>query len=151
MWGVQTRGTDNVLEVCKYLHVLQLDFTRVNSNGHSCVHKAAQRGNWDVCRWLLGGFLREQEQEQEQEQELMCGTKTSDSSNSRNVNSANANASGPPALAVAAAVTAAVAVAPNHNHNHNHNHAGPQLDHRHISADGEGFTPADLARLEGQY
>jgi ankyrin repeat protein len=56
MWCVQGAGG---VECCRYLHGLGCAFDLVNRNGHSSVHKAAQRGKLDVCRWLLeGGELR---------------------------------------------------------------------------------------------
>jgi ankyrin repeat protein len=42
------------LELCRYLLHLGLDFSLLNANGQGCLHKAAQRGNRDVCEWLLG-------------------------------------------------------------------------------------------------
>ena len=52
MWCVQGAGG---VDVCRYLLSLGCDFTLVNRNGHSSLHKAAQRGKEDVCRWLVNG------------------------------------------------------------------------------------------------
>jgi ankyrin repeat protein len=41
------------VECCDYLASLGVPFDLINANGHSCLHKAAQRGNRDVCEWLL--------------------------------------------------------------------------------------------------
>ena len=41
------------VECCEYLASLGVPFYLINANGHSCLHKAAQRGNRDVCEWLL--------------------------------------------------------------------------------------------------
>ena len=35
------------------LHDFEVDFTLLNHNLHSVFHKAAVKGNIDVCRWLL--------------------------------------------------------------------------------------------------
>jgi hypothetical protein len=37
----------------EYLLGLGVDVERINGNGQGCLHKAAQRCNWDVCQWLL--------------------------------------------------------------------------------------------------
>ncbi|ETV90585.1 hypothetical protein H310_14653 [Aphanomyces invadans] len=50
MWASQSSAGN--ITMLEYLCGLQLDFERINSNGQGCLHKAAQRCNWDVCRWL---------------------------------------------------------------------------------------------------
>jgi hypothetical protein len=47
-------GGGGGLEACEYIHSLGVTFRLLNANGHSAVHKAAQRGRRDVCAWLLG-------------------------------------------------------------------------------------------------
>ena len=51
MWAVQGRAG---LDTCEYLRSLGVTFRLLNANGHSAVHKAAQRKRRDVCAWLLG-------------------------------------------------------------------------------------------------
>jgi hypothetical protein len=41
------------LESCRYLHGRGVDFDRINTNGQGCLHKAAQRGNTELCQWLV--------------------------------------------------------------------------------------------------
>jgi hypothetical protein len=41
----------------KWLHAKGCDLTLVNTNGHGVVHKAAQRGQQDVCRWFFEEFV----------------------------------------------------------------------------------------------
>lgn len=41
------------VECMEYLASLGVEFDLINANGHSTLHKAAQRGNRDVCAWLL--------------------------------------------------------------------------------------------------
>ena len=51
MWAAQGGAP---LDLCRYMHAeLAVDFTRVNANGQGCLHKAAQRGQQDMCEWLL--------------------------------------------------------------------------------------------------
>ena len=76
-----TMGAGGV-ECCEYLASLGVRFDLINANGHSTLHKAAQRGNQAVLSWLLDT----------------------------------------PHLAITA---------------------------RHARPDSEGYTPADLARVEG--
>ena len=51
MWVVQGGAG---LDACRYVRSLGVTFRLLNANGHSAVHKAAQRGRRDVCAWLLG-------------------------------------------------------------------------------------------------
>eukprot|EP00928_Gymnodinium_smaydae_P046892 TRINITY_DN31266_c0_g1_i1.p1 TRINITY_DN31266_c0_g1~~TRINITY_DN31266_c0_g1_i1.p1 ORF type:complete len:527 (+),score=94.28 TRINITY_DN31266_c0_g1_i1:221-1801(+) len=59
LWACQSPAEpERVLAVCHLLASpgdggLGLNFDRVNNNGHSCMHKAAQRGNRSVCEWLV--------------------------------------------------------------------------------------------------
>lgn len=54
MWAAQ--GPNTCVETFEYLHgELGVDVEAVNDNGQGCLHKAAQRGNAAVCRWLLEG------------------------------------------------------------------------------------------------
>mmetsp|Transcript_21891 Transcript_21891/g.49798 ORF Transcript_21891/g.49798 Transcript_21891/m.49798 type:complete len:367 (+) Transcript_21891:863-1963(+) len=52
MWCAQGSGNDT-LSAMKFLASLGCDFCAINDNGHGVLHKAAQRGKWDVCQWLL--------------------------------------------------------------------------------------------------
>ena len=56
MWACQGDG-DNV-EVCEYLRSLHVSFRLVNANGHSALHKAAQRGNDNVVDWIIANSRR---------------------------------------------------------------------------------------------
>ena len=46
--------------MCEFLHSRGLDVKLLNHNGHSAVHKAAVKGQVDVCKWLLttGGLTK---------------------------------------------------------------------------------------------
>lgn len=48
-WAAQTDD----LDMCRWLAALGLDVAVVNNNGHSAVHKAANKGQARVCEWLL--------------------------------------------------------------------------------------------------
>lgn len=50
MWACQG-GTG--LEICRFLFVRGINFMRLNANGQGCLHKAAQRGQMDVSKWLV--------------------------------------------------------------------------------------------------
>eukprot|EP00516_Mucochytrium_quahogii_P006679 CAMPEP_0203756486 /NCGR_PEP_ID=MMETSP0098-20131031/9765_1 /ASSEMBLY_ACC=CAM_ASM_000208 /TAXON_ID=96639 /ORGANISM=" , Strain NY0313808BC1" /LENGTH=712 /DNA_ID=CAMNT_0050648391 /DNA_START=112 /DNA_END=2247 /DNA_ORIENTATION=- len=52
MWVSQSPTPSN-LPLCKYFFSLGVDFSLINENGQGCLHKAAQRGNMDLCKWLL--------------------------------------------------------------------------------------------------
>ena len=56
MWACQSDG-DNV-DVCEYLRSLNVTFRLVNANGHSALHKAAQRGNERVVDWIIENSRR---------------------------------------------------------------------------------------------
>ena len=50
--------------MCSWLKARGLHIDLLNHNGHSAVHKAAVKGNWPTCRWLLdasGGGLGRRE------------------------------------------------------------------------------------------
>eukprot|EP00163_Fabomonas_tropica_P001695 TRINITY_DN1124_c3_g1_i1.p1 TRINITY_DN1124_c3_g1~~TRINITY_DN1124_c3_g1_i1.p1 ORF type:complete len:909 (-),score=176.38 TRINITY_DN1124_c3_g1_i1:243-2969(-) len=51
MWAAQGPHTD--VDTFIYLQGLGVHFDGINHNGQGCLHKAAQRGKEDVCRWLL--------------------------------------------------------------------------------------------------
>ncbi len=51
MWCVQGEAD---VDACEYVYSLGVSFRLLNSNGHSVLHKAAQRGRRDICAWLLG-------------------------------------------------------------------------------------------------
>ncbi|KAF0709325.1 hypothetical protein AaE_012911 [Aphanomyces astaci] len=50
MWAAQS-SVGNVA-MLDFLSKLLVDVERINANGQGCLHKAAQRCNWDVCQWL---------------------------------------------------------------------------------------------------
>ena len=52
--GGEDEGDDATLAACEYVRSLGVTFRLLNANGHSVLHKAAQRGNRAVCLWLLG-------------------------------------------------------------------------------------------------
>ncbi|CAK0827107.1 unnamed protein product [Prorocentrum cordatum] len=52
LWAAQGPGG---VEICSFLFSQSCDFAQINANGHSALHKAAQRGKHEVCRWLLRG------------------------------------------------------------------------------------------------
>jgi ankyrin repeat protein len=39
--------------ILKYFKSVGLDYTILNKNGHSALHKAAIKGKYDACVWLL--------------------------------------------------------------------------------------------------
>lgn len=41
------------LEIMKFFYSAGLNFSILNKNGHSALHKAAMKGNNDACLWLL--------------------------------------------------------------------------------------------------
>jgi ankyrin repeat protein len=51
MWAAQ--GPGGSVTVFEYLRRLDVDVDRINDNGQGCLHKAAQRGNREICNWLL--------------------------------------------------------------------------------------------------
>ncbi len=54
LWSAQ--GTDTS-ETLAWLMEHGADFGLLNSNGHSALHKAAQRGSAGVVKWLVNTFL----------------------------------------------------------------------------------------------
>jgi ankyrin repeat protein len=53
------------VDIMKLMKASGLDFSVINNNGHSALHKAAIKGNFECCKWLLlsdaegGGGLQE--------------------------------------------------------------------------------------------
>ncbi|KAK3265768.1 hypothetical protein CYMTET_25576 [Cymbomonas tetramitiformis] len=41
------------IQMFEWLYDLGLDMSLLNTNGHSCLHKAAVKGKEDVCKWLV--------------------------------------------------------------------------------------------------
>ena len=58
LWSAQGAGTS---ESIAWLFQSGSDFTLINSNGHSALHKAAQRGSSGAVKWLVNTFLLEKE------------------------------------------------------------------------------------------
>ena len=55
LWSAQGLGNGNIFA---WLHdEVGMDFSTVNSNGHSALHKAAQRGSETAVKWLVNKFL----------------------------------------------------------------------------------------------
>lgn len=52
-WAAQTDSPAGGLPMCRWLLKRGLDLTLLNRNGHSAMHKAAVKGQSEVCRWLL--------------------------------------------------------------------------------------------------
>jgi ankyrin repeat protein len=51
LWSAQSSRSD--LNAIKWLYSIGCDISLVNSNGHGMLHKSAQRGKDDVCKWML--------------------------------------------------------------------------------------------------
>eukprot|EP00937_MAST-01D_sp_MAST-1D-sp2_P007139 g7139.t1 len=51
LWAAQGGAA---LATCSAVADAGTDFGALNTNGHGALHKAAQRGNAEVCEWLLG-------------------------------------------------------------------------------------------------
>jgi hypothetical protein len=56
LWSAQGACT---IEIMTWLYENGSDFSRININGHSAFHKAAQRGNIVAVQWLASNFLSE--------------------------------------------------------------------------------------------
>lgn len=52
--AVQYAAMREDVAMCVYLRDLGLDLGLLNRNGHSALHKAANKGRLEVCQWLLG-------------------------------------------------------------------------------------------------
>ena len=55
LWAAQGVGG---LDVMRWLHSIRCDIFQVNANGHSVVHKSAQRGNRKVIEWMCSSHKR---------------------------------------------------------------------------------------------
>lgn len=55
MWCAQSSSkSPTLLRLCKYLFdEIKVNFSLLNHNGQGCLHKAAQRGNYHLCEWLI--------------------------------------------------------------------------------------------------
>ena len=80
MWCVQ--GEANI-DACEYVHSLGVSFRLLNRNGHSAVHKAAQRGRRDICAWLLGWEWRSDQKAARRRGDETWGTSLIDSAHLR--------------------------------------------------------------------
>jgi ankyrin repeat protein len=60
LWCSQGAAT---AETLSWLYASGADFRLVNDNGHSALHKAAQRGNTSACKWLVDMFLHEEQED----------------------------------------------------------------------------------------
>jgi len=54
LWCAQGKGDQDTLA---WLRDVDCSFECVNSNGHSCLHKSAQRGSRILCEWLVNSLL----------------------------------------------------------------------------------------------
>lgn len=54
LWCAQGAATPEILS---WLLESGANFSLVNDNGHSALHKAAQRGNEPACKWLVDRFI----------------------------------------------------------------------------------------------
>ena len=58
LWSAQGLGNENIFA---WLHEeVGMDFSTVNANGHSALHKAAQRGSETAVKWLANKFLHDE-------------------------------------------------------------------------------------------
>jgi ankyrin repeat protein len=51
--GVVNSLITTTFELAQYLHDFGVNFTLINHNGQGCLHKAAQRGHEQMCKWLV--------------------------------------------------------------------------------------------------
>jgi ankyrin repeat protein len=51
LWAAQSKSES--LDCIQWLESVGCDITLINSNGHGILHKAAQRGRKNVCKWIL--------------------------------------------------------------------------------------------------
>lgn len=56
LWTAQG---DTSIETLEWLQSVGLDFYTVNSNGHTALHKAAQRGSITACKWIVDTFMQD--------------------------------------------------------------------------------------------
>lgn len=50
LWAAQGKGDEELME---WLDSMGCDIIAINTNGHCILHKAAQRGHDNICRWFL--------------------------------------------------------------------------------------------------
>ena len=50
---IRTAGPRTTVEMFEELQALHVNMDAINDNGQGCLHKAAQRGNKEICVWLL--------------------------------------------------------------------------------------------------
>lgn len=55
LWTAQGDAT---VETLSWLQQAGMDFYTVNSNGHTALHKAAQRGSITACKWIVDTFMQ---------------------------------------------------------------------------------------------
>ena len=56
LWVAQGDAT---VETLSWIRHAGVDFYTVNSNGHTALHKAAQRGSMTACKWIVDTFMRD--------------------------------------------------------------------------------------------
>jgi len=56
LWTAQGDAT---VETLSWLRQAGMNFYTVNANGHTALHKAAQRGSITACKWIVDTFMRD--------------------------------------------------------------------------------------------
>lgn len=56
LWTAQGDAT---VETLAWLREVGLEFYTVNANGHTALHKAAQRGSITACKWIVDTFMQD--------------------------------------------------------------------------------------------
>lgn len=54
LWAAQG---ENEVDIIQWLSSIHCDIYQINSNGHGVLHKAAQRGHFYTCKWLLHDII----------------------------------------------------------------------------------------------
>lgn len=62
LWSAQGAGS---CETMAWLLESGSDFSKINSNGHGALHKAAQRGSSGAVKWLVNTFLLNDKKEED--------------------------------------------------------------------------------------
>ena len=57
LWSAQSDNKARGLDVIVWLYSIGCDIRWKNDNGHGIIHKSAQRGKSDVCRWAFDTLM----------------------------------------------------------------------------------------------